>query len=250
MNRHFNIYILIALCIFTSCGTKKNITANVESTPAEAEINETVTNADTLPEFLREFANDSTIHINWVYGIPFIIDDSVPMYLPPIDKNLEGYVSSDAYCTLENGNGQNRYPNIDVCGISNPIDSIAWLNKCINNISDFIKSPHIVVSHLYTYTLYLYMLSNGTNVFVYHVSQMPRWEYVTGQIIAEQASIYYAYDCDGNLLGKSFAGEPVKWKNGVQIGKTNLALPNGEKVLFMLKQKGKLYILIRQGFNK
>ena len=149
------IFIAICAIVLPSCGAKKNVATNVESTPGETEANEVVTSADTLPEFLREFANDSTIHINWAYGIPFIIDDSVPMYLPPIDKNPEEYVSSGEYKKhIWNPQRVSYY-----WGAVLPLDTILWLNKVVCELEEFTFSFERGFQYIY----YIYYIPTDNN---------------------------------------------------------------------------------------
>ena len=135
MKKSAVVFLLFSF-LLTSCGAKKNVATNVESTPGETEANEVVTSADTLPEFLREFANDSTIHINWAYGIPFVIDDSVPMFLPPIDKTPEGYISSVDY----RKHMRNLKHALSYWGETLPLDTVPWLNKMMCELESFSKS--------------------------------------------------------------------------------------------------------------
>ena len=229
---------LLAVLLF-GCGVKKGVVTDAQG-PSVAEQPQTtdMTTTDTLPDFLKEFANDSTIHINWAYGIPFIIDDSVPMFLPPIDKNPEGYVSSKNYETIQRGTNQGE--KISVCGIKNPVDSILWLNKCINDIQDFKDSSLFPVSHYYRYDLYSYTIDENTNILVFGVFISPYWACIADATPRMQLGIFYIFDCEGFLLGKMNVYEPVEWKSidTKQIGESDNFLPEAQGILSLLNNKG------------
>ena len=239
------IYGLIALALSTSlllvsCGVKKNATAEVSSAkatqPAKTEQTETAmdivtpgkteTAMDTLPDFLKEFANDSTIHINWAHGIPFIIDDSVPMLLPPIDKNPQGYVSRDLARI-----GYKRYKNQEILGLYNPMDSILWLNKCLNDAYDYIMTNMIDTNTDFTPDCNVSIIADSISNLVF--DDMHRYSYVVRllslnneyyfQIFFEQEQygmqspelanyrISYFLDIEGTLLGKMHIQRPKHW---------------------------------------
>jgi hypothetical protein len=221
------------------------------ATPKQAE-----TATDTLPDFLKEFANDSTIHINWAYGIPFIIDDSVPMFLPPIDKNPEGYVSNKTYnkpasptilSTIIDVRCSNKVP---ACGINNPLDSLLWLNKCINDLLSYIDSPFIMGSHHYTYVVQIYPIGDSKNIIVFGITQLPDWTCHADSTPLKQIGVLYTFDCDGTLLGKMHVEEPVTFKKGRPSGEMNKVYPWAEKISSMLREKGQRHTLIRLFFTK
>ena len=238
MRSIFKYCLFCLLVLLVSCGVKKNVTISEQAG------NTTV--PDTLPDFLREFANDSTSHINWVYGIPFIIDDSVPMFLPPIDPNPEGYTSNKLY----QQRGENRFQDQEVLGLHNPIDSILWLNKCLNDLENYVDSSFFAVSHSYVYTLHLFLLDDGTYIFVFHVTQTPQWACMATSLIAKQTYLYNAYDFTGNLIGKSYLAKPIEWKNGVQIDNYDWNRPASNSIFSLIQQHGKRQILIRLVSNK
>ena len=205
--------IVVLLCI-ASCGVKKNATQQESQ-----KTNELVVTNDSLA-FLGNLINDSTIHINYAYGIPFIIDDSVPMFLPPIDKNLEGYVSSDKYCTTIDASlgcqayARNRWNKnkVSACGVDNPLDSLLWLNKCINDLLDFCSFENKVLypSHYYTYVFNL--LSADDQQFIQiAVEQKIAWLYLNSDYPKlSETIINYFLDCEGNLIGKMYAEMPLQ----------------------------------------
>ena len=241
---------LLAVLLF-GCGVKKGVVAdkadvNTAATTAQDNIGQA--EQDSLPEFLLEFANDSTIHINWVYGIPFIIDDSVPMFLPPIDKNPKGYVSNQNYKLLQRGSNLGK--EISICGIKNPVDSILWLNKCINDLLNYIKSPFIMGSHHYSYIVQIYPIEDNENIIVFGISQIPDWTCNADSTPMKQMGVFYAFDCSGTLLCKTHSLEPVTFKKGRPSGEMDKVYPWAEKISSMLKEKGQPRILIRLFFTK
>ena len=238
---------LIPSLLLVSCGVKKHTT---EATSVTADLVVETTQTDTLPDFLKEFANDSTIHINWVYGIPFIINDSVPMLLPPIDKNPEGYVSNKNYELIQRG--ANRGEEISICGIKNPVDSILWLNKCINDILYLKDSSLLPVSHYYTYSLFSYTLGENNDVLIFEVFFSPYWSCIADTTPRKQMGICYVLGCDGNLLGKMNVYEPVEWENvgAKQIGELDSFLPEAKEILSLLNKNGKRRMLLPLSFIK
>lgn len=219
MKNHTYIVLLALVFLLLSCGVKKHA-AETSAVAAEPVVETAPT--DTLPDFLKEFANDSTIHINWAYGIPFIIDDSVPMLLPPIDKNPEGYVSSDNYSLCHFTNpypaiyyGRNRGQNISICRITNPIDSILWLNKCIDDLRSYgsAYNKEFTPNHLYEYYIRsIQELSTGNELVQIVVKQIPYFLYWHEKYPHRfQSTIFYFYDCSGNLLGKMYETIPTEW---------------------------------------
>ena len=190
--------------LLTSCGAKKNVATNVESTPVETEQSENITEADSLPEFLREFANDSTIHINWAYGIPFIIDDSVPMLLPPIDNEPTNYVTKPIYVRY-------YYHGMTQETVSAIIDSIPWINKCINETKDFVESHYrnsYLYQHLFDYRFYL--SENAANKIIeVKVFVHPVWDCA---VMPDAYNLCYSYffDLSGKLLGKMAIRMPFR----------------------------------------
>lgn len=252
MLRTRNFFLLIGVVLtLCSCGVKKNATANVESASIETEMNEkNATKADSLPDFLREFANDSTIHINWVYGIPFIIDDSVPMFLPPIDKNPEEYVCNKNYELLQRGNNLNMGKEISICGIKNPVDSIPWLNKCINDLRGYIDSPFIMCSHHYYYIAQVYTIEDSENIIVFSINQRPDWTCRADSTPMMQIGVFYAFDCKGTLLCKTHITEPIRFNKGRPSGEMDKVYPWADKISSMLKEKGQRRTLFRLFFSK
>ena len=234
--------VVLALC---SCGAKKNA-----AVPVQAQV-EYVVVADSIPTttdsiaFLGDLVNDSTIRVNWVSGIPFIIDDSVPMLLPPIDKNPEGYVSSRDF--ISHHLHTNFFINNEVEYI---VDSLLWLNKCLNDIRYFLENSSFSVSHLYVYTVHLFLLNDGTPIIVFHITQSPLWACMANYTIAKQAYLYYAYDSRGNLVGKSYLSKPVKWKNGIQIDEAVKVIPESENIFSLIQERGTRQILIRIVYQK
>ena len=237
MRSIFKYYLFCLLVLLVSCGVKKNVATNVKSTPAETEKSEVLTAADTLPDFLRKFANDSTIHINWKYGIPFIIDESVPMFLPPIDKNPEGYVNSQSYKVIEGYyiSARNTYyygSGLSACGLENPIDSLPWLNKCINDLRDY-GSPankNLEPTHQYA-TIIKLIIINDQHIFNIIVLQETLWLYWHKDYHKRlESKISYYYDCEGNLLGKMHMEMPVsRDKHPTQPIPLREAIPNYNK---------------------
>ena len=153
-------FIAAFVCLLSSCGTKKPAAATTHTEEAQEKqvIQEELIAqrdtmpVDTLPDFLKEFAEDSTIHINWAYGIPFIIDDSVPMLLPPIDKNLEGYVSRTDYKKHIWNPGRVLYYWGEVL----PTDTIFWLNKVLCDLEAFSLS----LERGFEYIYYIYYVKS------------------------------------------------------------------------------------------
>ena len=204
------IYGLIALAFSTSlllvsCGVKKNATAEVSSSKATqaAKTEQTETAMDTLPDFLKEFANDSTIHINWAYGIPFIIDDSVPMFLPPIDKNPQEYIIKHIYAP--------RYPNsLPQEAVYAIIDSIPWINKCINDTKEFVKSHFKETLDRHRFAFHYHLLENdGYKIIEVWVLIDPIWQCCA---IPDAYNLSYSYflNLSGNLLGKMAIRMPYR----------------------------------------
>ena len=180
--------VVLALC---SCGVKKNA-AQQETQTA----NEPVVTNDSLA-FLGDLINDSTIHINYVYDIPFIIDDSVPMFLPPIDKNPEGYVSSRDF--ISNYPYANVFINSEVAFI---VDSLPWLNKCLNEIYMFLQpnAKDEFSGHKYGCIVYNYNIKQRGALVLIKIVQIPYWA-CTCNMSCEQ-EINYFFDYFGNLIGK------------------------------------------------
>lgn len=169
--------------------------------------------SDTLPDFLQPFAGDSTIHINYAYGIPFIIDDSVPMLLPPIDKEPKGYVSSQAF-RKSIGILYVRYASsekLSVCGVTCPLDSLLWLNKCLNDLYNYISVENgVEPNHSYVYKLRIITV-NGHQLFEMNVMQIPKTEYWHKDYHRRlQSNICYYIDCQGNVLGKMNVVMPMR----------------------------------------
>ena len=190
-------YIVLSILAFSllSCGVKKGATVEEKSANVAqiVQTEQVETAIDTLPDFLKEFANDSTIHINWAYGIPFIIDDSVPMLLPPIDKNPQGYVCQKNY----QQHVWNKKRILYYWGETHPIDTIPWLNKMMCDLDSF------------------YHTFERGYEYIYYVNYVPRHqekpellEIELRVIRAPEATIEskvhykYYYQIDGTLLGK------------------------------------------------
>ena len=194
MRSIFKYYLFCLLILLVSCGVKKNVTTSEQAGNTTA--------PDTLPDFLREFANDSTIHINWVYGIPFIIDDSVPMFLPPIDKNPENYVIKHIYAPK----CPNSLPQETIYAI---IDSIPWMNKCINGTKEFLLSHPKIAEHYHTYTYRVDLLKNNLHEIIeFRVFQEPIWDCYRSPYYRSVYSYYF--DNMGNLLGKCARKMPYR----------------------------------------
>lgn len=223
------LYLLLS-ALLVSCGVKKHA---AETSAVAAEPVAETAPADTLPEFLKEFANDSTFHINWAYGIPFIIDDSVPMLLPPIDKNPQGYVSSPSYkiIALPTISARNTYGDgIFACEIVNPMDSLPWLNKCLNGLRDFAiaTNKNLEPTHQYAYVIKLININNQY-LFNIVVLQEPCWLYWHKDYHERlQSKISYYFNCEGNLVGKMHMEMPVSY-NGHQQTPQRSAIPNYNK---------------------
>ena len=240
------------LGMLASCGVKKNVTPlATEESQAINESQEAVLTTDTLPDFLQPFAGDSTIHINYAYGIPFIIDDSVPMLLPPVDKEPKGYVSSQAYNEPNRGGGANMYADkISACGATNPIDNLLWLNKCINDLPEYIDNPFFPITHRISFFVQLYKVKDSADIILFSVAFFPDWECHSEEITLMQISVLYAFDCEGNLLSKSNYYEPVEFCHGKRKGEINKINPPAEKMLSLLNQKSRRYRLFLWDFNK
>ena len=227
MRQCINILALAFAILLTSCGTKKPVTTTHADVPQEQQdVQEETMPTDTLPDFLKEFANDSTIHINWAYGIPFIIDDSVPMFLSSIDKNPEGYVSKGF-----SGIGNNRCKKQMVLGLYSPMDSILWLNKCLHDTYDYVMNNMVDIPSSYTYdynwTGIAYSISNSffdtKHVYYYVVKLISMNDRYCFQILFEQQqqgmqsselanyAISYFFDIEGTLLGKMHITRPKHW---------------------------------------
>lgn len=208
MKKHIYILLLALVFLLLSCGVKKHA---AETSAVAAEPVVETASTDTLPEFLKEFANDSTIHINWAYGIPFIIDDSVPMLLPPIDKNPEGYVirpiKVDQYNRL-------LVPKSESAVF---LDSLLWLNKCINETKEYLlTNPEIAaLKHDYRYILHL-LQNQKQKIFWVRVIQEPAWQCYPE--IMYRTNYNYYFDLQGNLLGKVARAIPYRlfYKNEYQ----------------------------------
>ncbi|MBQ7531090.1 MAG: hypothetical protein IJT12_05235 [Paludibacteraceae bacterium] len=227
---------------------KKNLTP---LTAEESQAMNERQKSDTLPDFLQPFAGDSTIHINYAYGIPFIIDDSVPMLLPPIDKEPKGYVSSQTYNEPNRGGGANRYGDrISACGIKNPIDSLLWLNKCINDLPEYIDNQFFPITHRISFFVQLYKVKDSADIILFSVAFFPDWECHSEEITLMQISVLYAFDCEGNLLSKSNYYEPIKFNHGRRSGELNKKNPNTERMLSLLNQKSRRYRLFLWDFYK
>ena len=187
--------IVVLLCI-ASCGVKKNA-AQQETQTA----NEPVVTNDSLA-FLGDLINDSTIHINYVYDIPFIIDDSVPMFLPPIDKEPENYVIKHIYAP--------RYPNsLPQEAVYAIIDSIPWINKCINGTKEFLLSHPEIAEPYHSYTYRVNLLKNNLHEIIeFRVFQEPMWDCYRSPYYRSVYSYYF--DNMGNILGKCALEMPYR----------------------------------------
>lgn len=195
--------------------------------------------------------SDSTIRINYVCGIPFIIDDSAPMLLPPIDKNPVGYVSSDGYTKKEGGLGTNRYGDkISACGKTNPVDSLLWLNKLINDIPQFLDSALMEVSHHYTYKVTLWSLNCSSCIYMIYIIQFPDWSCIADNTPRYQRKISYFIDGDGNLFGQLYVEQPIEWINHVEHKPNYLQIISFDSTYFMLSKKAKRSDLIRINLTK
>lgn len=234
---------LAILSILVSCGVKKPAAQQGQQEPQTT--TEPVVINDSL-SFLGDLINDSTIHINYVYGIPFIIDDSVPMLLPPIDKNPQGYVSNKNYEYM----ALNRGEKVSVCGKMNPLDSLLWLNKCVNDLLSFKDSSWLPVSHYYSYSLSLYSFDDETGVFMFGVSFSPYWSCIEDVTPKKYRGVCYVFDCEGNTLGKMNVTKPVDWKLTTPVGEWDKLLPEAENVFTLLKQKSKRKMLLPLSFIK
>lgn len=233
-------YIAMLAGLLFGCGVKKN-TVNQEQAQTERAVvvDSVSTPSDSLPEFLREFANDSTIHINWVDGVPFIIDDSVPMLLPPIDKNPEGYVS--------NRNFTRCFPkidyklNVDLPSELTLIDSILWLNKCANDIYQFlqVESQNVQRGHMFGIWFCLCKLSQNVEIIVIDVSQVPYWSCICKATACEQ-NIRYCFDTDGNLLGQFFLKTPYYRKGAKRYSHQARYIKNGTLIHFCSSKISKM----------
>ena len=235
-----------------TCGVKKP--AMQQNQQTEKRQSFITPSADNL-SFPDNHINDSTIHINYTYGIPFIIDDSVPMLLPPIDKKPVGYVSNQAYYNREQltENGYVRvYCNdsISACGLTNPLVSLLWLNKCINDIQNFKNRSCLPISHSFLYNLFLYTFDDGARIFIFIVSISPYWSCIADETPKKQMAIYYTFDCDGSMLGKTYANEPVEWKCLKNTGKLDKHHPNAESIISLLEKKTKRFRLFTLSFVK
>ena len=195
------VWLLVAVLLFGSCGVKKATIQ--EQTQTESAV---IAPSDSLA-FLGELVNDSTIHVNWEYGVPFIIDDNVPMLLPPIDKHPEGYASNREFTRC--------FPKIDyILSVDLPseltlIDSILWLNKCANDIYQFlqVESQGVQRGHKFGIWFCSCKLSQNAKIIVIDVSQVPYWSCICNAIACEQ-NIRYCFDTNGKLLGKFFLETP------------------------------------------
>lgn len=197
-------YIGFLSVLLFGCGVKKGVVdkADVTTAAATAQDNIGQPEQDTLPDFLREFANDSTIHINWVYGIPFIIDDSVPMFLPPIDKNPEGYVITPIHVN-------NYYNNMTPETVSTIIDSIPWIKKCINKTKDFLLTHSEIAEPYHSYTYRIYLLKNALQEIIeFRVFQEPIWDCLHDPYYRSVYSYYF--DNMGNILSKCARKMPYR----------------------------------------
>ena len=218
------VWLLVAVLLFGSCGVKKATIQ--EQTQAESAV---VAPSDSLA-FLGELVNDSTIHVNWEYGVPFIIDDNVPMFLPPIDKNPEGYV-----CKHIKASCDSRMSPEAVAAI---VDSIPWINKCFNATKDFIKSQFkdTLSSHRFDY--HFYLNENAFNrIIEIRVYVEPLWQ------CCDMSNIYmlhyiYFFDISGNLLGKMASKMPYRlaYKKAYQYP-LRKAIPNYTEFKSILNTK-------------
>ena len=255
----YRMVFALALCFFgVSCGVKKvatpidTIKSDGDQAVNHVELHQQESPTDSL-SFLGDLTKDSTIHINYAYGIPFIIDDSVPMFLPPIDKDPQGYISSQAYQDTRKGGGVNRFEdNISACGIVNPINNLLWLNKCINDWSTYVDSATVyLVSHQYLYDIHLFSIDDSINLLVFRITQYPKWEYcMADDILRRKLEVCYIYDCGGNLLGKSYSLYPVEWKREVEIEDSNKIPVETKMLISMLNKRGKRIIIFRMVIYK
>ena len=201
------LYLLFPTLLL-SCGVKKHA---AETSAVAAEPVAETAPADTLPGFLKEFANDSTIHINWAYGIPFIIDDSVPMLLPPIDKNPQGYVCSRDF--ILHYPYTNFFINSEVASI---VDSLPWLNKCVNEIYMFLQ-PNVkdeFSGHKYGCIIYQYNIKQNDALVLIKIIQTPYWT-CTCNMSCEQ-EVNYFFDYSGNLIGKCLTSN-ARCRKGAKV---------------------------------
>ena len=259
MRISFHIYRMVfalALCFFgVTCGVKKvatpidTIKSDGEQAVNHVELHQHESPTDSL-SFLGDLINDSTIHINYVYGIPFVIDDSVPMFLPPIDKDPQGYVSSQKY-RINIGKGgmlRNNSDRLLFCGISNPADNILWLNKCLNDLYNYvsIEEGFIEPTHNYVYSFRIIEIK-GIQLLKVIVHQMHNWNYWHEDYHCRlQTYICYYFDCEGNLLGKMYTDMPVEYiyDHGVQEIPLRKSIPDYDKFAQMyIKAKEEFLIL-------
>ena len=255
MKQTFSIIVglQISICaafalLVLACGVKKDVVQQERQANKEQQTNVPSAVNDSLA-YLGDLINDSTIHINYVYGIPFIIDDCVPMFLPPIDKNPVGYVSNKSYEKIVSDG--NRGEKVFACGIMTPVDSLLWLNKCVNDLVHFKDSSSLLpVSHYYTYSLILYSFDDNTSIFTLGVSLSPHWSCIEDTTRKMFRGICYVFDCEGNLLGKMNVTKPVDWEPATPVGELDQILPKAENVLALLKQKCKRKILLPVHFIK
>ncbi len=258
------------LLLLAACGVKREVSLTVDQPEVVSEQSEAVSetlvteNKAELVEPVEVTENttpiepadtiatsDSTIHINYVCGIPFVIDDSVPMLLPPIDKNPVGYVSSDKYARREKEIRINRYiDEIFACGKINPVDSLLWLNKLINDIPSFLNCASIEVSHHYTYKVTLWSIESSTCIYMIYVIQLPDWFCIADNTPRYQRIMSYFVDDEGNLLGKLFAEQPIEWINHIEYRPNYLRVITFDNIYSMLRKKARYTGLIMLNYTK
>ena len=232
---HIILAFFLLFLLLPSCGVRKPVP--MPPTQEATQMRDATTAKDTLSISQQQtLLNDTSIHINDTYGIPFIIDDSVPMLLPPIDKNPTGYVCSDAYHNRETGSGENRRKKAVFCGILNPIDSLPWLNKCMNELADYIDASSLPTCHLYNITVRHYIVEKGAEFLMIWIYKYPIWDCVAPNTKHKIETYFYTFECDGSLIGKTYSQGSISFKDGKWIGEVE-KYPKIEKTLSMLSEK-------------
>ena len=239
MKQTFSIIVglQISICaafalLVLACGVKKDVVQQEQQANKEQQTNVPSAVNDSLA-YLGDLINDSTIHINYVYGIPFIIDDCVPMFLPPIDKEPKGY---ECKMVL----GERRFNDLAVFEVSSIIDSIPWLNKCLNEIQPFLLNPsnNIPLQHNYDFRISV-LKADDKKLIEIRTFQTG----ITGcypSVLLQQCSCYY-FDISGNLVGKSYMSEPHCFIGTYPLRKM---IPDFNKFYMLLSSHLKPYRLI------
>ena len=112
------------------------------------------------------------------------------------------------------------------------MDSLLWLNKCLNDLHDFglATNKNLEPTHQYAYVV-KFININNQYIFNIVVLQETCWLYWHKDYHKRlQSKVSYYFDCEGNLLGKMHMEMPVSYNEGSSLPiPQRCAIPNHNK---------------------